>query len=1011
MINLPQKFKKPVVSKKLAAIIFFAILILAGFGFAEKTLAYATSGNWTSTNLLSGKTVSSINSFVYNLSSLPANTTSTVQFSNDNSNWRDSSGNSGQWDTMSQGSHSIDLSALGWITANFYYRVQFTSDGTNTPVLDDIKVKYYDSAGLVIDSSGRVGIGTTAPASVLQVQGSLIHSTNFPYNVRVDSTEAMAAGVGGGIAFGGNYTGTTKEVFGAIQGIKENATDNNYAGALRLLTRAHLDIFNERMRITSSGNVGIGTAAPSYVLDVKARSSVGSATFTGTGLNDMTSGGTFTGATALNYKVEIDATNTPDTFKWSDDGGTTWDATGVAITGSAQTLNNGVTVTFGATTGHTLGDYWTFSTTVTNPLAIQNAAGTRSLYVGNDGNVGIGTTDTGAPLHVYTNLTNEASAIIEDISATNNMSLYLKSQNKSASLRLTSVSASTTPYQWLIRTNHGDGRLMFYDESTGGAGGVLNLTRTGNVGIGTTGPQSLLHIAKSITGQLTALTLHNLHGSGSASGDTVDIGFSITTTDGSVNSARIGAVRTNRAVSGDTDLTFSTYSNSTLSERVRIKDSGNVGIGTTSPTQKLHVEGQCITGDSLLSTVPSDYNPAQEVQGSEFRVEKIQIKDIKPGTEVYSLNERTGKIEPARVNKLLDMGIKPVFKLITEGGREIRTTGNHPYLVQLPYDELQRRIQLQETGSLERNYGFSQGSLSVAYEFSEARTIWVDGSTTQSGNVNSSQYRGRIGTLSQDGVSPVSLSGQRQSLRGGGLSGSSLRTGIFDETTDQQSFASHPQNQSHAFRFNQLPQERNWVKVIYLQKGDLIAVPSLNSDLLNSEQVLWQKIKSIEYIEEEQVYDIEVENTHNFIANDIFAHNTYLSGSVGIGTTVPTYKLNVNSASDDVLKLTTTRNIAAAFPLYIVHNKGIANVVNEDAIKIMFQSDSSSTANAIHSAIGQVSEDVTSASGAGLAFYTGGYSSVEEKVRISKTGNVGIGTTGPNAKLEVTGDVIIDLSD
>ena len=112
MINLPQKFKKPVVSKKLAAIIFFAILILAGFGFAEKACAYATSGNWTSTNLLSGKTVSSINSFVYNLSSLPANTTSTVQFSNDNSNWRDSSGNSGQWDTMSQGSHSIVLICL-----------------------------------------------------------------------------------------------------------------------------------------------------------------------------------------------------------------------------------------------------------------------------------------------------------------------------------------------------------------------------------------------------------------------------------------------------------------------------------------------------------------------------------------------------------------------------------------------------------------------------------------------------------------------------------------------------------------------------------------------------------------------------------------------------------------------------------------------------------------------------------------------------------------------------------
>ena len=78
-------------------------------------------------------------------------------------------------------------------------------------------------------------------------------------------------------------------------------------------------------------------------------------------LDDCTSGGTFTADTYLDYRVQIDGEGSPDTFKWSDDGGSTWDATAVAITGGAQSLNNGVTVTFGATTGHDLNDYWDFT--------------------------------------------------------------------------------------------------------------------------------------------------------------------------------------------------------------------------------------------------------------------------------------------------------------------------------------------------------------------------------------------------------------------------------------------------------------------------------------------------------------------------------------------------------------------------------------------------------------------------------------------------------------------------
>lgn len=88
---------------------------------------------------------------------------------------------------------------------------------------------------------------------------------------------------------------------------------------------------------------------------------VGSVTFTGSGLNDMTNGGVFTGIVDTNYVIVIDGTGAPDTFKWSDDGGATWNVETVSITGLDQTLSNGVTIRFEATTGHTLADKWEFT--------------------------------------------------------------------------------------------------------------------------------------------------------------------------------------------------------------------------------------------------------------------------------------------------------------------------------------------------------------------------------------------------------------------------------------------------------------------------------------------------------------------------------------------------------------------------------------------------------------------------------------------------------------------------
>jgi hypothetical protein len=105
-------------------------------------------------------------------------------------------------------------------------------------------------------TSGNVGIGTSNPGTLLQVEGALL--SGF-VNIRSFDSASMAANVGGGISFGGKYeTSGTYTDFGFIKGMKENGTSADYAGYINFYTRVNGGSFTERMRITSGGNVGIG---------------------------------------------------------------------------------------------------------------------------------------------------------------------------------------------------------------------------------------------------------------------------------------------------------------------------------------------------------------------------------------------------------------------------------------------------------------------------------------------------------------------------------------------------------------------------------------------------------------------------------------------------------------------------------------------------------------------------------------------------------------------------------
>src|SRR3989344_3756465 len=125
-------------------------------------------------------------------------------------------------------------------------------------------------------------------------------------------------------------------------------------------------------------------------------------------------------------------------------------------------------------------------------------------------------------------------------------------------------------------------------------------------------------------------------------------------------------------------------SNLSSAEKVRIDAQGRVGIGTSAPTHTLNVagdanltsdlnvEGLCVAEDSLITLASG---------------EKKQIKDIKEGEEVLSLNEETGKLVSTKVNSLLDMGFKQIYELTTSSGKSVNTTATHPYLAKIESKE------------------------------------------------------------------------------------------------------------------------------------------------------------------------------------------------------------------------------------------------------------------------------------------------------------------------------------
>ena len=127
------------------------------------------------------------------------------------------------------------------------------------------------STNVMTVASGKVGIGTNNPGSALHVVGP--NETTFDGITTVQffgESNYNSGDAGAGILFGGRYNSSNNTTtFAQISGKKLDTADTTYDGVLTFGVRNDEQGVNiERMRITNTGNVGIGTTNPGYKLQV-----------------------------------------------------------------------------------------------------------------------------------------------------------------------------------------------------------------------------------------------------------------------------------------------------------------------------------------------------------------------------------------------------------------------------------------------------------------------------------------------------------------------------------------------------------------------------------------------------------------------------------------------------------------------------------------------------------------------------------------------------------------------
>jgi hypothetical protein len=224
-----------------------------------------------------------------------------------------------------------------------------------------------------VDNAGNFGIGTSAPDVKLQVFHSSANT-----NLANIGLPDLVLGLRNTTSTNGNMSiisfqdasGYGNVNIGAIQ-----KDQTNHAADLAFFTRTNTTTFGERMRIDSTGNVGVGTATPGYRLDVQ--------------------GGSINTSQNLCINGDCKSAWSQVASQWANGSGSinyAGGSVGIGIASPVYSLDvNGGLNGFRAKAA---------TTSATDTIAtFENSTAIKMIVRGN-GNVGIGTTSPAKPLDV-----------------------------------------------------------------------------------------------------------------------------------------------------------------------------------------------------------------------------------------------------------------------------------------------------------------------------------------------------------------------------------------------------------------------------------------------------------------------------------------------------------------------------------------------------------------------------------------------------------------------------------